>query len=138
MWRVLYEIAEGLVMGWKYGDPPPKNDGQHDRSHNSRADRRQNRRDDRNRRTGRGEQPRNRKSGQYEEYPQDDEPTASGEGTPIPGRNCTQCGAPVVRTKTITAEDGSSGSMPGNGYFATPTCDCLADCSVPPVEEPAR
>ena len=48
----------------------------------------------------------------------------SRDGTPIPGLECKACGAPAVRKKTITAEDGSSGSMPGDGYFATPTCDC--------------
>ena len=48
----------------------------------------------------------------------------SRDGTPIPGLECKACGAPAVRKKTITTEDGRSGSMPGNGYFAIPTCDC--------------
>jgi len=69
-------------------------------------------------------QPRNRRTGRYEPRPQGNA-TGDGDGTPIPGMGCQLCGAPVVRSKTITAEDGSTGSMPGNGSFAVPTCGCL-------------
>ena len=74
-------------------------------------------------------QPRERWSGRFKPRPK--APSSGLDGTPIPGMNCLECGAPVVRTKTITAEDGSTGTMPGSGYFATPSCECLADCTVP-------
>lgn len=47
------------------------------------------------------------------------------DGTPA-GPVCP-CGAPAVRSSTVTAEDGSSGTLPAGAYVLVPSCDCGAD-----------